>query len=276
MRTEFADRRSTLGSISHHTICDLESSLARQFWSYCGGRYKLVIPWALLLSAAMWEAVAHDRIMTWMIAVVLSQVSSQVLYHVFKRPSSVGEVGTYWKRGLMLSVVIDSLVVGSSGIYLFPASSIPHQSILAMFLCCMGVVAAVTASAHLPSGIVSILLVIAPLAGAFLHVGTEFSLTMAGVVVLVAVALASAGVRLNMVLLESLTLRLEKDELTASLTREKEQMQELRGDLEAEVLERQLLVDSLRRSEDRYRAVVEGQTELVCRLLKDYRLSFVN
>jgi PAS domain S-box-containing protein len=41
-------------------------------------------------------------------------------------------------------------------------------------------------------------------------------------------------------------------------------------------LERQLLVESLKRSEDRYRAVVEGQTELVCRLLLDYRLSFVN
>jgi len=140
----------------------------------------------------------------------------------------------------------------------------------------MGGVAAITYSAHLPTSIISILLVMLPLLGSLLYHGSEFSLNIAAVLLLVTVLLIGGSVGINRVLLESLTLRFEKEELIESLSKEKDRMEELNGELAGEALERQLLVESLRRSEDRYRAVVEGQTELVCRLLGDYRLSFVN
>lgn len=43
-----------------------------------------------------------------------------------------------------------------------------------------------------------------------------------------------------------------------------------------DVTERRLQEQALRRSEERYRAVVESQTEFVCRLLPDMTLTFVN
>ncbi|HEU5430797.1 MAG TPA: PAS domain S-box protein, partial [Thermomicrobiales bacterium] len=43
-----------------------------------------------------------------------------------------------------------------------------------------------------------------------------------------------------------------------------------------DITERKAAADALRQSEERYRAVVESQTELVCRYLPDTRLTFVN
>ncbi len=46
--------------------------------------------------------------------------------------------------------------------------------------------------------------------------------------------------------------------------------------LQAEIIERGQIEEALRRSESRYRAVVEDQTDMICRYLADYTLTFVN
>ncbi len=229
-----------------------------------------------MLSLAMWDVVPHGRIIAWLIAVSIFQALDQVLCAAFRRGAPVGNISIYWKWCFALSIAIDGLVAGSSGILLFSVGSTPHQFILALFLCCMGVAAAMTYSANLPASILSILLVMLPLSGTLFYQESESSLKMSAVLLILSVGLVAASVWINRVLLQSLRLRLEKDELVKSLTEEREKMEELSGEAAAEALERQLLVESLKRSEDRYRAVVEGQTELVCRLLGDYRLSFVN
>jgi PAS domain S-box-containing protein len=276
MGTAFADTGAERNSVSSYNVRQLKSSLASQFYSSCGGRYKLAIPWALMLSLTMWDVVSHGRIIAWLIAVSISQALGQVLCAAFERGAPVGNTSIYWKWRFALIIAIDGLVAGSSGILFFSVGSMPHQFILALFLCGMGGVAAITYSANLPASILSILLVMLPLSGTLFYQESESSLMMSAVLFLLCVGLVAATARINRVLLQSLRLRLEKDELLKSLTEEREKMEELNGEAAAEVLERQLLVESLKRSEDRYRAVVEGQTELVCRLLGDYRLSFVN
>jgi PAS domain-containing protein len=43
-----------------------------------------------------------------------------------------------------------------------------------------------------------------------------------------------------------------------------------------DITERKRTVEALKESEERYRTVVEEQTELVCRFLPDTTLTFVN
>jgi len=276
MVTAFAGKGAKRDSISRYNLSQGKSSLTRRFYSSCGGRYKIAIPWALMLSLGMWGVVQHGRILIWFIMFAVSQTAGQILCVAFEKASRGSNVSIYWERGLMLSLAIDALVAGSAGILLFPVGSMPHQFVLASLLTCIGGVAAISYAAHLTGGILSILLIMLPLSGTIFYQQAEFSLTMAGVLLLVAAALIGASVHMNRILLESLMLRFERDKLVESLSREKSKMEKLNGELATEALERQLLVESLRRSEDRYRAVVEGQTELVCRLLGDYRLSFVN
>ena len=265
-----------ISSISTYEISKLESSVAWQFYSSCRGRYKLAILGALVLAAALWEVVPGGHILAWLVAVLVSQISSQAMCSAFGRASAAGSSETYWKWLFAAGVAISALVAGIAGIYLFPVGSMPHQFVLALYLACIGCVAVITYSAFLPSSIIAILLVMLPLCGNFASQRSQFGYTMGAVLLLFTVALISAAAHMHRVLMETLKLRIEKDGLIESLSREKEKIEGLNAELEAEVLERRLIAESLSRSEDRYRAVVQGQTEFVCRWLADYGLSFAN
>ena len=54
------------------------------------------------------------------------------------------------------------------------------------------------------------------------------------------------------------------------------ELQKANKALEAEIVERRRVEQALHESEGRYRAIVEDQTELICRFLPDTRISFVN
>ncbi|MFZ5867361.1 MAG: sigma 54-interacting transcriptional regulator [Thermodesulfobacteriota bacterium] len=276
MPTTFADKGAQPGALSNHDVRHLQSFLTREFYSSCDGQYKLAIPWALVLSIALWDAAPRGRILAWFAAVTVSQILSQALCAAFRKASTVTDISVYWKWGLTAAVTVGSLLVGSAGILLFPVGSLPHQFIVALFLCCIGGAAAITYAVHLPGSIISIFLITLPLSGSFFRAGSEFSVTMGAVLLLFAAALVVASAHINKVLHESLRLRFEKDDLIESVLREKEKVEELNGELEAEVLERKLVAASLARSEERYRAFVDSQTELVCRLIPDYGLSFAN
>lgn len=254
----------------------MELSLAEHFCSSCSGRYKLAIPWALVLSVALWSVASQYRILAWSLSVILSQVFGQILCVVLRKDSPESNDTVYWKWGLAACVVLDSLLVGLSGMFLFPEGSMPHQFVLALFLCCFSCLAVFSYSGYFTVVIISAFLVLSPLCLTFFLQGSEFSITMGIVLLVFAAGLASAGRQVNSILVNFVRLSLEKDELIGSLSREKEKIEELNERLETEALERQLVAESLKRSEDRFRAVVEGQTEPVCRMLKDCTLSFVN
>jgi PAS domain S-box-containing protein len=67
-----------------------------------------------------------------------------------------------------------------------------------------------------------------------------------------------------------------RDELEARVAERTAELTASNARLRAEVAERQETERALRESETRYRAVVEDQTELICRYLPDGRLTFVN
>jgi len=54
------------------------------------------------------------------------------------------------------------------------------------------------------------------------------------------------------------------------------QLAAVNAELEREVIEHRQTEEVLRQSEARYRAIVEDQTELICRFLEDGTLTFVN
>jgi diguanylate cyclase (GGDEF)-like protein/PAS domain S-box-containing protein len=67
-----------------------------------------------------------------------------------------------------------------------------------------------------------------------------------------------------------------KHETEEQLIQELAELRERIAQLEAADAERQLAEEALRESEARYRAIVEDQTELICRFLPDGTLTFVN
>jgi PAS domain S-box-containing protein len=65
-------------------------------------------------------------------------------------------------------------------------------------------------------------------------------------------------------------------ELTLSFNAMTHQLQQTVARLTSEIAERKQVEKELHQSEARYRAIVEDQTEIICRYTPDYRLTFVN
>ena len=69
---------------------------------------------------------------------------------------------------------------------------------------------------------------------------------------------------------------MDKNKTKAQLINELEELRTRTASLEASATESERVEDTLRKSEESYRAVVEDQTELICRFLPDKTLTFVN
>lgn len=77
---------------------------------------------------------------------------------------------------------------------------------------------------------------------------------------------------------------LDNQEIAVEALRAKAQDYLVKGNMQGNLLirsihyaiERQQILEKLSNSEARYRGVVEDQTELICRFLPDYTLTFVN
>jgi PAS domain S-box-containing protein len=72
------------------------------------------------------------------------------------------------------------------------------------------------------------------------------------------------------------TLRRTRDELERYVARRTAELSQVNAALQAESVEREQITEALRNSEARYRAIVEDQTDLICRYLPDGTLTFVN
>jgi PAS domain S-box-containing protein len=229
-----------------------------------------------IITPVLWAVVPHGRLIAWSIAMTGVQFLRYTLGFVFGTISPNGRSVAFRGRATTLSVASAGLMWGLTGVLLFPYASIPHQFLLVLFLAGVACVALVVYSPLPTCSIVAILLALLPLAWTYLSQGTKSSLTIGTGLVLFCLGLVVASLHLHRILRDSLELGFEKDELLVSLSWEKSKLEEFNGQLEAEILEHRLVTQSLRRSEERYRAVVESQTELVCRVLPDCRLSFVN
>ena len=71
-------------------------------------------------------------------------------------------------------------------------------------------------------------------------------------------------------------LRDAREELEARVLERTRELRRANEQLLEEIAERVMAQEELKRSESRYRAILEDQTEMICRYLPDGRLSYVN
>ncbi len=240
----------------------------------------------VVLTISLWNQLPRSRVIFWVVAYVLVHVLRQIsVRSYFKAGADNSDTGKL-EREFAYGNVAAGLLWGVAAVALFPENSPYHQYLLALIIFGISCGAAAfywsSSAAYFPTILVELL----PLAGRFLYKGDETGV-MTGIAILIfCVVVLLMARHLNSFGVESLRLRFEKESLFHSLQESRDELEtkveqrtkELSGVNEAlcsEIDERSRAEESLRKSEEKYRLVVDNAEESIF-VAQDGILKFVN
>ncbi|MBM4326733.1 MAG: PAS domain S-box protein [Deltaproteobacteria bacterium] len=231
---------------------------------------------ALLLMAVLWRTVPHWQLLVWLAAYFVLQVIRNLLVWQFRRVSPSGEKAIPWGPRFVWVTVASGLVWGSAGVFLFPANSILHQFILALFLAGLSAAAAVVyaplKSCNLPTVIAEIL----PIALRCLYELDYLHVIIGTIMLAFGTVLVLTGRYMHAVNENSLKLGFEKTELLKSVLEQQKQSDQLNKELISQIEERRKAQQGLVESEARFRELAELLPQLAFELDLEGNFAFVN
>ncbi len=217
---------------------------------------------AVLLVAALWSEVPHDRLVLWLISFLLVQAARIVSYSKFHNTSSTEVRKTNWGFLFILGTSAIALLWGLVLVVLFPNESL-FQFLVAIVVCGASAFNAVAHSPKTECYVPSILLILLPVAARFVYEGTDVSITIAVATLIFAAGLLLLAKASHQSFADTLALKFEKSDLLDALQKAHNEL-ELRIDertlelsqandlLRQEILERTRIEEALRESEDKY------------------------
>jgi len=222
---------------------------------------------ATMLNAAvvvfvLWESVASSLLIAWFVLIVTITLSRLALVLRYRRATPTADQVRSWRTLFILGAGAAGVAWGASGLLLFPSELIAHQVFLAFVLGGMAVGAVGLLSSVMAAFLAFFIPTVLPIIVRFLIPGGTVPVAMGLLGLSFAGALLAIARNFHASILESLNLRFENYELIRNLTVAK-------GQAEA-------AMQVVHQSEQRYRAVVEEQTDLICRFRPDTTLTFVN
>lgn len=193
---------------------------------------------AAVLTGTLWGKVPRAALLLWLLAFLIVQFFRHLLVSGFHNERPIGHDTLSWGRWFVFGTVCTALLWGSAALLLFPSHSFAHQCVLALIL---GGVAASTAVAHAPLRecyISSVLLVLIPLCGRFIALGSSVGLALGLLGIVFAGALIGTGSSVHRTVARGIKLALEKDELLADLKRASAELESLVAERTAQLMEK--------------------------------------
>jgi PAS domain S-box-containing protein len=212
---------------------------------------------AFILVAALRDEVPYANLLGWLVAYLLVQLARYFLVMGFDRAKPQANATLPWGRWFAITTALSGVLWGITGIGLFPAHSLTHQFMLAVFVAGIGSSAAMVYSPTRECLYPTVLATLLPLAARYLYVGEEVQVTIGFVMILFALVLLLTGRRMYLANTNSLRLGFENTDLVASLSEEKQRSDHLNEDLQARIGESERAAGALKESEERYRQLVE-------------------
>jgi two-component system, cell cycle sensor histidine kinase and response regulator CckA len=203
----------------------VRSAQIRQLYSQVRIGMFAAVAGALALVALLWQVVPRERILVWLVVFLAVQIPRHVLLRQFHQMEPHGAEAMPWGNWFLLGSGVTSLLFGMSAVFIFPSDSFVHQCALSVFL---GGFAASTAVAQAPLTecyVSSILLTLSPLLGRFLYQGGDSGPVLAAVGLAFAAALLGTGTSLHRMIVSSIRLRFQRDEMLRNLEQAHEMLE---------------------------------------------------
>jgi PAS domain S-box-containing protein len=210
----------------------------------------------------LWGSVARSLLIAWLVLMVTITLLRFALVQLYRRAAPTADQIRLWRTLFILGAGAAGVAWGAAGLLLFLPELMAHQVFLAFVLGGMAAGSVGLLSSVRTAFLAFFIPTVLPIIIRFLVHGGTVPVAMGFLGLFFAGALLAIARNFHASIVESLNLRFENYELIRSLSAAKEQAEAAMHDAS--------------QNEQRYRAVVEEQTDLICRFLPDTTLTFVN
>src|SRR5262245_59844163 len=185
---------------------------------------------SFMLALVLWSIASHSIVVSWLVFSELITLARYALLLAYRKSGSP-DANDSWGRRLLFGTILSGICWGSSGIFMFPVDSIPHQAFLAFVLGGMAAGAVATYSVRMGFFLAFALLTVVPITIRFFALGDELHLAMGGMALLFLALMVDSARRVHKTIAKSLNLEAANRALIRNLTA-------VRDDLELRVEER--------------------------------------
>lgn len=256
---------------------------------------------AIILSFVLWGATSHFIIILWFISIVAISLIRMFLQYYFQKVPSRAENIILRRNIILISLIASGIIWGSSGVFLFPDSSIGHQVFIAFIIGGMiaGSVGAfsVIKKAFLAYSIPALL----PILIMFFQINDEIHYAMGTMLGLFWLMMFLTVKRLNKEVIKSLNLKYENLGLITDLEKEVNErkkaeeallkrnqeieeivhvrtvdLKEANKKLMDEIEERRKIEKALNESKEKYKELANSLPQIVFEMDIQGKLTFVN
>jgi PAS domain S-box-containing protein len=231
----------------------LYAELVRQLYKHAPIGIAATLLNSAILVAVQWKMISHSVLLLWFATIAITTLVRYGLIYRFQRVATALQEPGRFHSQLIFGLGLSGILWGSAGVFLFAAESIPHQTFLAFVLGGMVAGAAGTLSVVMTAFFVYSLPALAPVIVRFLFLGDEIHLAMGAMTTLFWLMMLVTARRVNAATVTMF-------ELNASLAEAKDRAETYNEELRLEIGERKKAEEALQRHREHLSERVEERT----------------
>jgi signal transduction histidine kinase/ActR/RegA family two-component response regulator len=230
---------------------------------------------AVLLALSQWPVIALPHLVSWLTSMLALTALRAVVVWRFRHCSPAPPAMRRWGTLFGLGALGSGLGWGSAGVWLFPVASLTHQVFLAFVVGGMIAGAVGLLAARMRVFLSFVCPAAMPIIVRLLAQGDTLSRTMGGMAGLFLMVFIFTAWKLHCIILTSLHLRFNNNELVSTVTAEKARLEHLNTKLTAEITERQRAEAALRTTQEALEVRVQARTAELATTLAQLQIEMV-